>query len=89
MTRNHRAAFNRLKKMGCPVFERADKPNTFCISAEQNGSDGNLWADFYDGQYSPSIYDDFGVDRRIESVLKPLNLFAEWENPGSLSVWEC
>ena len=88
MTRNHRAAFNQLKKLGCPVFTRSDDEHkTFHISAEQAGPDGNLWADYYDGPSMPSIYDGFGVDKRVEEGLKPLGLFAEWENPGSLSVW--
>ena len=87
MTKNHRTAFNRLKKLGCPVFERKDKPNTFFVSAESSGTDGMLWADYYD-HAGISRYDDFGVDKRVDEVLKPLGLFAEWENPGCLTVWE-
>lgn len=88
MTKNHRTAFDRLKKLGCPVFERADDSRTFFISAESNGVDGNLWADYYDGPSMLSVYDEFGVDKRINAILEPLGLFAEWQNPGCLSVWE-
>lgn len=83
MTRNHRRAYNKLKALGCPVFERADHPKGFFISAEDEES--YKWADYYN-EYNR--FEDFGVNSKVREVLEPLGLFAEWENPGCLGVYE-
>lgn len=85
MTRKERAAFNALKKIGAPVFERSDV-GAFVISAENN--DETQWADYYM---------EFGINRDSEipgvhpdicSILDKYNIYAEWENPGALIVFE-
>ena len=89
MTRNHRLAFNALKKLGVPVYERSDIEN-FQISAERNFDPecGNtLWADYYEGY---TIGDDweFGVNPIITKTLSKYGLHAEWINPGELGVYD-
>ena len=88
MTRNHRLAFNALKKIGCPVYERSDIKN-FQISAE--GIDGDydhdtLWANYHDGYRIPDW--EFGVNPLITDTLRKYGLHAEWINPGELGVYE-
>ncbi len=84
MKRNFRTAFNRLTKMGVPVRETNDG-KSFWISAED--SESYKWCDYYDGYLMPDW--EFGVSNQITSLLRELGLFAEWQNPAQLSVWEC
>lgn len=82
MTRNHRRAYNQLKALGCPVFERGDEPKGFFISAEEEAS--HEWADYY-----ATHWPGWGnLNPKIGEILTPLNLFAEWENGGCLGVYE-
>ncbi len=83
MTRNYRKAFNALKALGCPVFERIDRPGEFLISAEEENS--WEWADYYN---EFNRFPDFGVNAKVREVLEPLGLHAEWENPACLLVCE-
>jgi hypothetical protein len=76
-------AFNELKKIGAPVIDRNDEGH-FIISAEDN-TDEVIWADYYDGNQM-SYCDDFGVNKKITAILDKHGLFAEWVNPGFLSV---
>ena len=82
MQKNFTKAFNELKKLGCPVFNRSDYADGFFISAEDETS--YLWADWYN-TYS---WDGERTNPKIAEVLAKYKLFAEWENPGCLSVWE-
>ena len=82
MKRAQRFAFNELKKMGVPVFERSDYPDTFLISAEQSNSSD--WAYYYSER--PDWI--FGVNPLIDKALRKRGLFAEWETPGALIVFE-
>lgn len=80
-------AFNELKKLGCPVFERTGSDRTSCgflISAEDETS--YQWADYYN-TYAFQ-WEGETTNPKIAEVLTKYKLFAEWENPGCLSVWE-
>lgn len=83
MKRNFRTAFNRLTKLGVPVRETNDG-ESFWISAEEDTS--HLWCDYFDGYRMPDW--EFGVNNQITSLLRELGLFAEWQNPAQLNVWE-
>jgi hypothetical protein len=72
--------------MQCPVIEGGDRgEDTFRISAEQNCEDVNetVWAD-----YNNMGWGLFGVNNKINAVLDANGLYAEWINPGVLSVQE-
>ena len=87
MTRNHRLAFNALKKIGAPVYERSDIEN-FQISAEGIYDDydrDTLWADYYDGRNIPGW--NFGINPLIDDILAKYDLHAEWINPGEIGVY--
>jgi hypothetical protein len=87
MTRNHRLAFNALKKIGAPVYERSDIEN-FQISAEGILGDydrDTLWADYYDGHSIPGW--NFGINPLIDNILAKYDLHAEWINPGEIGVY--
>lgn len=63
------------------MFTRKDdEDKTFHISAESSGHE--KWADYYGPQGYP--YEN----PKIEAVLKPFGLTLEWDNPGSLSIWD-
>jgi len=83
MKRNFRTAFNRLTKLGVPVRETNDG-ESFWISAED--SESYRFCDYYDG-YLISDW-EFGVSPVITKTLRDLGLFAEWQNPAQLNVWE-
>ena len=88
MKRAHRNAFNALKKIGAPVYERSDIEN-FQISAEGIYGDydrDTIWADYYDGRNIPDW--EFGVNPLITNILRKYDLHAEWINPGELGVYE-
>lgn len=90
MTRNHRLAFNALKKIGAPVYERSDIEN-FQISAEGLGSNENydrnvMWANYYDGRDIDGW--EFGINPKITKILDKYDLHAEWINPGEIGVYE-
>lgn len=80
MKRIYIKAFNELKALGCPVFERSDRDG-FLISTEKENS--WKWADYYtaraDWQYETT-------NPVIDQVLHKHGLFCEWENAGCLIV---
>ena len=93
MKKNARLAFNALKKIGCPVYEGTwdGDDDYFRISAEENYGD-DLWADYYimtDGGYDGGIegMDDFGVNEKINAILKKYRLTCEWANAAVLDVY--
>ncbi len=83
MKRAYRNAFNALKKIGAPVYERSDIEN-FQISAESNSD--YIWADYYDGDYLDGY--EFGVSPLITNTLAKYGLHAEWINAGELGVYD-
>lgn len=88
MKRNHRLAFNALKKIGAPVYQRSDIEN-FQISAEGISGEydrDTLWADYYEGIYFPDW--DFGINPKITEILSKYGLHAEWINAGEIGVYE-
>jgi hypothetical protein len=82
MKREYIKAFNELKKLGCPVFERSDYSGRFLISAEEPES--YKWASYYN-EYNQWQGDD--VNPVLMSILAKNNLFCEWENPACLVVF--
>jgi len=77
MTNKQQKAFDELKAIGCPVFKRKDdEDKTFHISGEDNHS--SMWADYYDDYLNPII----------NRILSKYDLIAEWEDAGSMTVWE-
>ena len=83
MKRAYRNAFNALKKLGVPVRETNDG-ESFWISAED--SESYRFCDYYDGYLIPDW--EFGVNPLITETLRKYGLFAEWQNPAQLNVWE-
>jgi hypothetical protein len=75
-------AYNALRTLGVPLFERDDQPGRFFISAEHPES--GEWVSYYSGDRDWI----FGVHPAIDSTLRQFDLFAEWENPGCLVVCE-
>ena len=88
MKKAFRLAFNALKKIGAPVYERSDIEN-FQISAEGILGEydrDTLWANYYDG---PSISDwEFGINPLITKTLAKYGLHAEWINAGEIGVYD-
>ena len=82
MNNQFQKAFDALEKMGCPVIEGVD---SFCINGEDNGA--VCWADYY-CKFPGGVLDDFGVNNKINAILEKFKLFAEWNNPGMLGVYE-
>ena len=82
MKRNFRLAYNKLKSLGVPVYERDDMDGRFQISAEE--PDSHKWLSYYE---SP-IHWIFGVNPQVEGTLAKYGLFSEWINPGELGVYE-
>ena len=88
MKRDFRNAFNALKKIGAPVYERSDIEN-FQISAEGIMGEydrDTLWANYYDGHSIPDW--EFGINPLITKTLAKYGLHAEWINPGEIGVYE-
>lgn len=73
-------AFNELKAMNVPVFER-DDIEYFGIS----GEDGDYRIDYYNTDCESA---DFGIDNTVNDILIKNNLFAEWESPASVTVYD-
>ena len=87
MKNNYRKAFTALKKIGAPVIEGGDNgEDTFRISGEDNVDE--IWADYYEEFTSSSENFLFGVNNKINDILDKQGLYAEWINPGVLSVQE-
>jgi len=84
MKKQFRQAFNKLQKMGVPVFERVDHPEGFLISAEENES--YQWLDYWNE--SPNRFEGETAHPDIQRVLSEYGLFAEWENPACMAVYD-
>jgi hypothetical protein len=84
MRKQYRLAFNALKKLGVPVYEREDMDGRFQISAEDPES--YKFLDYYEGYLMPDW--DFGVSPTIEKTLAKYGLHSEWINAGELGVYE-
>jgi hypothetical protein len=84
MKRQFRYAYNALKKLGVPVYEREDLNGRFNISAEEPNS--YQWLDFYEGYRMPNW--DFGINPIITEVLNKYGLWAEWQNAGELGIYQ-
>jgi len=84
MKRNMRTAYNRLKKLGCPVYIHVDD-NDKRFSIDSEAPDAYLWADYW---ASGRRWGFETTNPKIDEILRPLGLFAEWCNPGRLAVFE-
>jgi hypothetical protein len=84
MKRNHRLAFNALKKIGAPVYERCDIEN-FQISAEGLGS--GAYRGYKPDEAWASYWDSCWISPMIEEVLSRYGLHAEWINAGEIGVY--
>jgi hypothetical protein len=82
MKRNHRHAYNALKKIGCPVWTWGDDQENFNVDAESNHP--TVWADYWSKDKDGWL---FGVNPLITEILDKYNLYAEWVNPGHLCVY--
>lgn len=72
MKANARKAFNKLKKLGCPVKEwYNDERGHFWIDGEEEGA--GEWLDYWNNDLS------FGSDQ-LNSILNSNGLYWEWEN---------
>lgn len=86
--KRYEKAFNELKAMGAPVFHLGkgwSGEALFTVSGEMNYKE--IWADYYN-EYQLSCLDGFGVNKKINEVLKKYKLIAEWYNAGVLEVYE-
>lgn len=79
MKANARKAFNKLKKLGCPVMESDIYPGRghFWLDAESSTNEG--WLDYW------SNY--FGSDK-LNEILTAHDLYWEWHNPGYGCVYD-
>lgn len=82
MKKQQRYAYNALKKLGAPVFERSDEPDTFGMSSEMENS--YEWIDYY-GEFRGGYP---WISPEAEEVLSKYGLFFEWENPGCVFAYE-
>ena len=82
MKRIYIKAFNKLIKMGVPVYEHHDDNGNFSISAEDEGSSN--WVNYHDGA---RIWGD-SIKPELRDTLIAMGLFAEWHNPGRLAVYQ-
>ncbi len=80
---NMRKAFKALSALGCPVFVRKgeESKQTFCISAETDTEEP--WAVYYP-EWQTYPYEN----PKIDEVLAKYGLTADWENPGSMAVFD-
>ena len=89
MDRAYIKAYNELKKMGVPVFVHIDsdiRDGGFSISAEEENSE--QWVNYYAGCGSLNFWNGDNVNPKLTDVLDKHKLYAEWANPGSLSVYQ-
>ena len=86
MKRAYIKAFNALKKLGVPVYEHGDDNGNFSISAEDENSE--LWVNYYAGCGSFDFWGGDNVSPKLTKVLDNCKLYAEWVNPGRLSVYQ-
>lgn len=82
MKRKFAWAFDQLERMGVPVYVHVDDKGNFSINAEDPKADG--WVSYHNAP----VHWDFGVCPEINQILRKQDLFAEWVNPGRLSIYE-
>jgi len=91
MNKNYKKAYEELKAAGVPVFINPDNSESFCVDGENYGKDGTLYADFYSVGFNAKemgLNDHDGVHPKVTAILDKYNLYCEWKNAGSLSVWD-
>lgn len=90
-------AFEELQAMGAPVFRNADteQAGNFKMSGEDNFNDAGIaWADYWQEftrehvNEQGDIVNAFGVHQTVWDVLNKHRLFAEWDNPGCVTIWD-
>lgn len=89
MKQKAREAFNELREIGAPVIEREENGSYFIISQE-NGSGGDLWANFsFSLNSKREEWDIFGVHEKINEILTKYGLYCEWHHSaGYLCVYD-
>lgn len=89
MTQKSRTAFNRLQRLGYPVFETQGitTPATaqFYMSAEQAGPN-DLPCCFYNLDMFRNA-EMPGVDPKVTDVLNAAGLHPEWQNAAVLNIY--
>ena len=83
MKRKYIKAYNLLKKMGVPVYEHCEDNGNFSISGEEPES--YKWINYY------PEYSQWGGENTnpvMDAALQKFGLFAEWQNPGRMSIYE-
>jgi hypothetical protein len=78
--RKFRTAFNKLEKMGVPVYEREWTHTNFVIDAEEGHA---VWADYHRPDFG-----SMGVSQKIVDVLDKYGLHTQWIDAGTLGVYE-
>jgi hypothetical protein len=81
MRQIYRSAFDALKKAGVPVYEHADDDGNFSINAES--AQAQDWVSYY----SELVDWDLGMNPKLLQILDHHRMYAEWVNPGRLSVY--
>ena len=80
MKRKFRTAYNKLEKMGVPVYERDWTHTDFVIDAEEGHA---VWADYHRPDFGL-----MGVSQKIVDVLDKHGLYTQWIDAGTLGVYE-
>jgi hypothetical protein len=100
MNENAQKAFDKLRTIGAPVFDRTDYAGHFMIIGEQAGKDDYFypgskdyaadsmsWAEYYSEDHTEA-YSRFGVHNDINDILNEYGLYAEWQDCATLNVWD-
>ena len=89
---NPTEALKELQAIKAPVFVHEDSEYHFVISGECNFAPqygDEYWADYYvmtDG--GSKCLDDFGVSPKLNEILNKHGLYAEWNDPGTIHVYD-
>ena len=81
MKQKFRKAFNELKALGAPVYEREDI-ETFGLTSEKPG--GDLWVNYWDG---PRVWGS-DTSPELDAILRKHGMHAECQNQGEWFVRE-
>ncbi len=92
MKRNARKAFNALKAMGAPVYDRHEYGCQFVLGAERQTNDSPLFADYYQEEIREHVKDGkvinaWGVRQDVRDVLDANGLWDEWINAGMTGIY--
>ena len=79
-------AYNQLKKLGCSVYEHSSDQGNFSIDCTEGGMmhsplPDEVWGMYYGPDDLPYM------SPKLDQVLTPLGLFAEWVNPERISIF--